>query len=74
MDASVLLWKITPSTNTVNLLAEDVNQDGVVNTLDLAVVASQFGQSSQDSVDVNGDGIVNIFDLVLVAAAFGKGD
>jgi len=71
-DASVLLWKLTPSTNTVNLFAEDVNQDGVVNPLDLAVVASQFGQSSQDAADVNGDGIVNILDLVLVAGAFGE--
>ena len=70
LDASVLLWKLTSSTNTVNLLAEDVNQDGVVNTLDLAVVASQFGQSNQDSADVNRDGIVNILDLVLVAGAF----
>ena len=71
-DGSVLLWKLTPSTNTVNLFAEDVNQDGVVNPLDLAIVASRFGQSTQDAADVNGDRIVNILDLVLVAAAFGE--
>ena len=51
----------------------DINQDGVVNTQDLELIASQFGQSGQNSADVNRDGIVNILDLVLVAAAFGKG-
>ena len=42
----------------------DVNSDGVVNILDLAFVASRFGENSPD---LNGDGIVNILDLVLVA-------
>ena len=55
LDGTVLLWKLTPSTGTVNLFAEDVNQDRVVNALDLTVIASQFGQSSQGLADVNGD-------------------
>ena len=49
----------------------DVNSDGVVNTQDLVLVASNFGQTGQNSADVNGDGIVNIQDLVLVAGALG---
>ena len=54
----------------------DVNKDGVVNILDLVVVASSFGQSvSEDGnpADVNEDGVINIIDLVKVAGAFGKG-
>jgi Ca2+-binding EF-hand superfamily protein len=51
--------------------ATDINQDGVVNTQDLVLIASHFGQSGQVSADVNGDGVVNILDLVLVAGAFG---
>jgi hypothetical protein len=51
--------------------ATDINQDGVVNTQDLVLIASHFGQSGQVSADVNGDGVVNILDLVLVAWAFG---
>lgn len=49
----------------------DVNGDGVVNVLDLVVVA-QAVSSGQWSVvsDVNGDGVVNVFDLVFVAEAF----
>ncbi|MCY3743596.1 MAG: putative glycoside hydrolase [Candidatus Poribacteria bacterium] len=45
----------------------DVNGDGIVNVLDLVIVANGFGQ---DAPDVNGDGIVNVLDLVIVANAF----
>ena len=53
-------------------LKGDINRDGIVNILDLVLVAGQFGQSGQNNADVNGDGIVNILDLVLVAGAFGN--
>ena len=45
----------------------DVNVDGVVNILDLVVVANAFGE---EAPDLNGDGIVNILDLVIVANNF----
>ena len=45
----------------------DVNRDGVVNVLDLVLVANAFGEKAPD---LNGDGIVNILDLVIVANAF----
>ena len=45
----------------------DVNGDGVVNILDLVVVANALGKAEPD---LNGDGIVNILDLVIVANAF----
>ncbi len=50
----------------------DVNGDGVVNILDLAVVAQAFGKDGLQG-DVNGDGVVNVFDLVFVAGAIGGG-
>ena len=53
-------------------LPADVNKDGIVNIIDLTLVASNFGKSGQNAADVNGDGIVNIIDLTLVAAAFGN--
>ena len=62
-------------------LREDVNLDGVVDILDLQLVASGFGKPRQtiilrDTVvvsgDVNGDGDVDIVDLVLVAGALGN--
>ena len=55
-----------------SMITGDINGDGIVNILDLVLVAGRFGQSGQDSADVNGDGIVNILDLVLVAGAFGN--
>ena len=48
----------------------DVNNDGVVNILDLVLIASSFGQSGQSNADVNGDGVVNILDLVFAAGMF----
>ena len=53
-------------------LAEDVNNDGVVNIQDLVFVASNFGQIGKNAADVDGNGVVNIQDLVLVAGAFGN--
>ena len=47
----------------------DINGDGIVNILDLVMVANGFGT---DAPDVNGDGVVNILDLVTVASAFGQ--
>ena len=50
----------------------DVNGDGVVNILDLVVVAQGLGTDNPEA-DVNGDGVVNVFDLVQVAGAIGGG-
>ena len=58
------------------LRAADVNADGIINILDLVLVASHFGDVPPDgqtlNSDVNGDGTINILDLVLVANHFGK--
>ena len=45
----------------------DVNSDGVVNILDLVIVANALGKAEPD---LNGDGVVNVQDLVIVANAF----
>ncbi len=47
----------------------DVNSDGVVNILDLVMVANGFGKSTPD---LNGDGTVNILDLVFVVQQFSQ--
>ena len=47
----------------------DVNDDGMVNILDLTLVAQGLGTDSPEA-DVNGDGVVNVFDLVFVANQF----
>ena len=71
-DGTVLLWEITPTSLESKQIAEDVNKDGVVNIIDLTLVASNFGKTGQNAADVNGDGVVNIVDLTLVAGAFGN--
>ena len=63
-------------TDPDTLRAADINTDGVINILDLTLVASHFGETptadQSPNPDVNGDGIVNILDLTLVASHFGK--
>lgn len=47
----------------------DVNEDGIVNVLDVFMVASAFGHVNPENprVDVNGDGVVDKHDLIIVA-------
>ena len=47
----------------------DINGDGIVNILDLTLVAQALGTDSRQG-DVNADGVVNVFDLVFVAEQF----
>ena len=49
----------------------DVNEDGVINILDLVLVAQAF-EDFNEKADVNGDGTVNILDLVEVASQLGE--
>ncbi len=49
-------------------ITADLNGDGVVNILDLVIVANGFGKAEPD---LNGDGVVNILDLVIVANVLG---
>ena len=58
---------IDPSTLTVTAeKPADLNGDGVVNILDLMILANAFGK---DSPDLNADGVVNILDLVIISNA-----
>ncbi|SES77215.1 Putative Ig domain-containing protein [Methanococcoides vulcani] len=51
----------------------DVNKDGVVNILDVTIVAQNLGTDKpHPSWDVNQDGEVNIQDLTIVAHYFGE--
>ena len=52
----------------------DVNRDGIVNILDIILVAQNLGQKqpSNPRVDVNKDGQVNVLDLVFVAEHLGE--
>ena len=54
-------------------LAWDVNQDGIVNILDLTLVAGNLGAvvPTNPRADANSDGTVNVLDLVLVASNLG---
>jgi hypothetical protein len=51
--------------------AGDVDGNNVVNSTDLMIVVTHFGNAG-GAGDANGDGVVNAFDLMLVVVNFGK--
>ncbi len=55
-------------------LNADVNGDGIVNILDLVLVAQNIEVMplTQLQADVNGDGQVNVLDLIVIANMFGR--
>ncbi|MBT9166426.1 MAG: hypothetical protein DDT25_01111 [Chloroflexi bacterium] len=58
-------------------LPGDANDDGIVDTADLTLVAVSFNRRADDqgfdpAADLNDDGIVDVFDLVLVGRNFGR--
>ena len=71
----VVLWNVSSfaaATTPPKPLAEDVNNDGIVNIRDLALIAANLGKRGQNTADVNGDGVVDIKDLIKVAGALGN--
>ena len=82
-DGTVFLWDVPlppppeeppppPVVEEPEPPVEDVNGNGVVNILDLALVGLRLGQTGENDADVNGDGIVDIADLVQIAGAIGN--
>ena len=70
-DGTLILWDLTPAPPEPEKLAFDINDDGVVNIQDVVLVASNFGQTGENTADVNSDGKVDILDLVQVAGQIG---
>lgn len=67
-----LAGKIVVKVGQPSIPPEDVNQDGVIDTDDLAIVVANFGPPpfDQPRADLNGDGVADILDLARVAEAF----
>lgn len=70
------LWDTTTKTITV-YYGTDLNKDGTVNILDIAIVARAFGCKPGDPnwnviADIDKNGIVNILDIAIVARDYGK--
>ena len=53
----------------------DVNEDGIVNILDITIIAQKYGSETKKPYprwDVNQDGVINIQDLTLAGYYFGE--
>lgn len=48
----------------------DLNNDGIVNSIDLAQFKARFGTRGETAADINGDGVVNALDLAKFRALF----
>ena len=57
----------------INSVSYDINQDGLVNILDMVLIAINFGKTGKDIVgDANVDGKVDALDLDLLIKHFGE--
>jgi len=59
------------------IIVSDLNRDGIVNILDISIVAMAFGSTPGDTnwnviADLNNDEIVNILDISTIAKDYGK--
>lgn len=64
------------SSETINLLSGDLNDDNVINTADYSIAQKAYGSNSSsvnwvDLADINKDGIVNTLDLAIIIKNFG---
>jgi subtilase family serine protease len=69
-------WNIA-TVNVQVILLGDLNDDGKVNIIDIAIVAKAFGKKHGDpdwnpSADLNNDKVINIVDIAIVAREFGS--
>ena len=73
------LISASDQTRTLVGIVYDLNGDGVVDVVDIMMVASRWnsktGDSTYDSLcDLNGDGVIDISDIMMVAAQWGWHD
>ena len=50
----------------------DIDNDGIVNSVDLAQLRAAYGTSGVRRADINGDGVVNALDLALLRQRFAQ--
>lgn len=78
-----LYFNYSHSTHSVEVvcmqtyLMTDLNKDGIVNILDISIVARAYGCKPKDPnwnevADLNKDGVINILDISLIARDYGK--
>jgi hypothetical protein len=53
-----------------NACDADLNNDGIVNSVDLALFRAKFGSSGRGQTDLNGDGVTNAVDLAIFRRLF----
>ncbi len=77
LDDGAVLWEPyqTGEVTVNNIAAQtkpaDLNNDGIVNITDLAMLLNKWGTADQ-TADINQDGIVNIFDLATLLNKWGS--
>ena len=71
IDGTVLLWTFPDITAAIEILG-DLNSDGIVNVLDIVLIAASIGESGESDADLDGDGEVNTQDLIIAANALGN--
>jgi len=60
----------TTTKDTVDLLAGDIDGNGVVDQFDALTIGINYNGSEPAAADLNNDGVINVLDLELLAANY----
>ena len=62
----------TSTKATVNLVAGDIDGNGIIDQFDAMTIGMSYNASTPNAADLNNDGIINILDLEILAKNFRK--
>lgn len=62
-----LLTSLGINATYINYIDEDINKDGKIDLLDLAMISNYYNSNDCPKYDLNMDGIIDIYDIVKVA-------
>ena len=70
--ALIITLFLVPVISHASGILGDVNNDGVVDILDLSLMARNWGRTGENVADLNNDGVVDILDLSIMAKDWGR--
>jgi hypothetical protein len=67
---AVIIADQTTTMPTINLIAGDIDGNGVIDQFDALTIGMSYNTAAPDAADLNADGIINVLDLEILAANY----
>ena len=60
------------SMSVVNLIAGDIDNNGVIDSMDALTIGMNYNKTTPAAADINNDNLINVIDLEILAKNYGK--